>query len=187
MKKVALCIGHSRFIGSRRDSGASSVDGTSEWEYNSRLAPIIATRLRDLGCKIHIVDRYEGAGYGTAMRWLAGHLRSLGTDIAIELHFNAATASATGHEWLYWHSSTRGKRLAECLRDEVGPVLETRSRGIMPRTFRDRGAEFLRLTHCPAVIAEPGFGSNFGDWKILTERIDRIGFAYAEAVASYFQ
>ena len=35
---IALCVGHSR----QGDSGAASVDGTTEWDYNSDLAERIS-------------------------------------------------------------------------------------------------------------------------------------------------
>ena len=106
---IALCVGHSR----PNDSGASSVTGVSEWDYNSELAEMIGRKLH-LPYKVYSV--YKGTGYVTAMKWLAKKLHDDRVDTAVELHFNAASPKATGHEWLYWHTSEKGRLLARALR-----------------------------------------------------------------------
>ena len=92
------------------------MDGTTEYDYNCDLAERIsgATRL-----DTRIYSAYQGNGYTSAMRWLARKLKSDGVEYAIELHFNAATPKATGHEWLYWLSCQKGTLLARSLRDSM--------------------------------------------------------------------
>lgn len=186
---VALCIGHSRFINGRRDGGAVSVGGVSEWDYNGDLAQLIAGRLAQFRIRSVIVSEYEGNGYGAAMRWLASHLRGLDVDGAVELHFNSAHTTATGHEWLYWQTSRRGEALARSLddgmRQQVPPHI-LRARGIKPVSI-GRGSEFLRLTHCPACVAEPFFGSNPADWKIATEQKPKIAQAIANGIFDWLE
>ena len=97
---------------------------------------------------------------------------------------DSAGATARGHEWLYWHSSTKGKAMAEAFSWEVSKFLhDLPARGAKPKNGGDRGAEFLKLTHCPAIIAEPGFGSNDRDWQILRDNTDKLATAYANAIA----
>jgi N-acetylmuramoyl-L-alanine amidase len=185
---VAICIGHSRKINGRLDGGAVAADGTSEWTYNSSLAPAIAATLASEGVASILVDDYDGGSYGASMRWLAGHLRSANATVAIELHFNSATPTARGHEWLYWHSSAMGRLLAEELDSamrEALPLSILPARGAKPRNSRDRGAEFLRLTHCPAVIAEPFFGSNKHDWNVALDHRAKIAAAIAGGILEW--
>jgi N-acetylmuramoyl-L-alanine amidase len=122
------------------------------------------------------------------MQWLAAHLAERGADAAIELHFNSAGESARGHEWLYWKTSKSGKRLADSLdyemRLQFPPVIHP-ARGIKPRNSLDRGAEFLRRPHCPAIIAEPFFGSNAEDWKLATLHKDKVAIAIANGLAEW--
>jgi N-acetylmuramoyl-L-alanine amidase len=190
MNTIALCIGHSRKIKNRREGGAVSVGQISEWEYNRTLAPIIAGDLQLYRIRSVIVDDYQGHGYGAAMRWLAGHLRELGVDAAIELHFNAGPPTARGHEWLHWHSSRRGRHLADCIdmetRKQLPPSILP-ARGLKQRTTKDRGAEFLRLTHCPAVIAEPFFGSNAQDWSMATHYQGKIALGIANGIDAWLE
>ena len=182
---VALCIGHSRKVNGRTEGGAVSHDGTvNEWNFNLPLAILIRQKLAQMGFRAEIISEYEGDSYGSAQRWLAARLRALEVKIAVEFHFNSAGPSARGHEWLYWHSSGKGKDLAEKFSWEVSKFLpDLPARGIKPKNAGDRGAEFLKLTHCPAIIAEPGFGSNATDWAIMNGNQEKLASAYANAIA----
>lgn len=181
---VALCVGHSR----EGDNGAEAVDGTSEWQFNADLAVRIQRHLKMHGIRSFIVDKYEGSGYGAAMRWVAAHVEKQHASCAVELHYNAATGTAQGHEWLYWSTSKRGKVLAEKLRAEFAADFpDQRDRGIKAKASGDRGAEFLRLTHCPAVIAEPFFGDNPQEWQFATANRDAIANAIAHGIQKFLE
>ena len=176
---IALCIGHSR----QGDSGAASVDGTTEYDYNCDLAQQISIKTRE---DIRIYNTYEGNGYTSAMRGLARKRKKDGAEFAIELHFNAASPVATGHEWLYWNSSEKGRLLARSLRDVMEDSFpQLTSRGIKGRGKGSRGASFLRLTHCPAVIAEPFFGTNTDDWQLATAHKDGLATAITGGIVLY--
>lgn len=181
--KIAICVGHSRFINGKRDGGAVSVGNVQEWTYNRALAITLQSKLQDLGLKSFIVDHYHGNGYTDSMKWLASHLQAEGATHACELHFNAASGGARGHEWLYWGSSEKSQKMAIALSDtfkEWFPQLP--SRGAKSKTSGDRGAEFLRLTRCPAVICEPFFGDNAADWAFATSHEYEIAGAMAQAI-----
>ena len=176
---IALCVGHSR----QGDSGASSVDGTTEYDYNCDLAYLISEKIKQ---KTRIYNSYEGKGYTSSMRWLAKKLKEDRVTFAVELHFNAASPSATGHEWLYWQTSQNGRLLARSLRDSMEDTFPNfASRGIKPRGKGSRGASFLRMTHCPAAIAEPFFGTNEMDWDLATNHRDGLSHAIAGGIVLY--
>ncbi len=176
---IALCVGHSR----QGDSGAASVDGTTEWDYNCDLAERIASKTRQ---DVRIYNTYGGKSYASSMRWLARKLKTDGVSFAVELHFNAASPSATGHEWLYWHSSEKGRLLARALRDSMEDSFPLfTSRGIKGRKKGSRGAAFLRYTHCPAVIAEPFFGTNSEDWDLATRHKDGLASTITGGILLY--
>lgn len=191
---IAILVGHSRWINGRQDGGAVSHDGKSnEWNFNLPLAVAIRLKLQQAGLRAVIISDYEGSGYTTAIKWVSAKLKSLGASAAIELHFNSASPSATGHEWPYWHSSIKGKELATNLERRVGAALPgIGARGILPRVKGDhvknnRGWQFCYYTPCPAVICEPGFGSNPSDWRILQERKSELADAIAAAIVDTFQ
>jgi N-acetylmuramoyl-L-alanine amidase len=192
---IGICIGHSRRIAGRRDGGAVSRAGWSEWAWNSGVAGHMQKALHVAGQRTVIVDAYQGEGYDAAMRWLAGHLKSLGVVVAVELHFNFAGPTATGHEWLHWRGSREGQRLAERFDARfAAAVPQLQRRGLKERMpgrlappgHNNRGWQFLGWTHCPAIIAEPFFGSNAED-VARVEAIGRreIGNAYALAVLDW--
>ena len=181
--KIGIFVGHSRQIKGKRDGGAVSVDGTSEWQYNQELASILEDDLRDLGHKTFVWDHYEGGTYSTAMMWVAKQAKAWGADLAIELHFNAASPNANGHEWLYWHTSDAGFLLCKTLeRGFKTHFPELVSRGVKARNMQHRGAQFLRRTHCPAIIAEPFFGTSESDWQVAIEQREIIAQEIANAI-----
>lgn len=185
--KVAICVGHSRRILGKLDGGAVSAGGVNEHTFNSEVAGLLAEKLKRFGIVATIFDSYSGNGYGAAMRDVAEKVRKFGADIALELHFNAADGSAKGYEYLCYNSSPNGKRLATILLSEHGRAFPVaKARGVKPLSSGDRGCEFVRLTHCPAVICEPFFGDNQNEWGLYSRSIDRLAEVYASAVYKYF-
>ena len=163
--KIAICVGHSRW----GDKGSVSVDGTSEWEYNVKVADYLENMLKDQGFEVLLVDQYPRNNYVSAMRWLGKHLKEWGADLAIELHFNGAGPKAEGYEQLYWKGSSNGRFFAFCLNEaQKADDKGAPNRGIKyrpgERPSEKRGIAFLKYTHCPAVINEPFFGSSQTDW-----------------------
>ncbi|MFU8894019.1 MAG: N-acetylmuramoyl-L-alanine amidase family protein [Luteolibacter sp.] len=180
---IAICVGHSR-----GDGGAVSLGGVNEWNFNRKLGRKVVERLDALGIECELIDRYAQSGYTKAMTLLAGCLRSKGAELAVELHFNAASnATATGHEWLHWHTSREGRRAAQCLdKAFVDTFPNHRRRGLIGiQTEQQRGGGFLRRTHCPAVIAEPFFGSTRGDWHFAQDHETEIAHTIARGIAAW--
>ena len=182
--KTAVCIGHSRKINGRIDGGAYSPHlKMNERTFNLK----VAEEMKRLDSSIVIIDAYEGAGYSSAMRWLADKIKREECDLAIELHFNSAHPDAKGHEWLYWHASKRGEWLAWCFRESFSETFpEIFRRGIKACFADSRGADFLRFTHCPALICEPFFGSNGWDCAVIDKKGHKaVASAYVSALAKY--
>ena len=185
---VAICVGHSRHIAGKRDGGAVSAGGVSEWTFNRDLAFEIDRVLREKGVVSLVIDDYKGNGYTDSMRWLASEIKAKGATLAIELHFNAASGTAKGHEWLFWQTSKDGKALASALRgayEEAFPL--SANRGIKAKVSGERGGEFLKLTHCPAVICEPFFGDNPAEWQTASSSVSAMAEAMATGITDYLQ
>ena len=177
---LAICVGHSRAV----DMGASSWDNTTtEWDYNLRVAKAMHEHL---DVPSVIVCEYLGDNYFDAMERLGESLKAKKVKAAIELHFNSAGASAHGSEMLHWHRSSKGKELAECLQESVVNEFKTRDRGVKPRVKQERGSKFLRVTPCPAVIAEPFFGSNEDEWNQFKLNHDSLGATLAKGFNNYY-
>lgn len=184
---IAICVGHSRY----GDNGAVSVGGVTEHAFNSGVAKELRLMLAERQIDSVVIDDYEGRNYSEAISWVAGRVKSLGATLAIELHFNSATASAHGYEFLCWGTSVKGRKLAlafaDAYRDLFPQATARRDRGTYPVSSSARGAQFLRKTHCPALICEPFFGSNQHEWTIARNDPARIAEAYADAIENFLK
>ena len=183
---VAICVGHSR----EGDTGAVSCGGINEWTYNKKVAEYLKSDLQEYGINSFVVDKYGGTygSYTSAINWLTKHLKEQKASIAVELHFNASDNSkANGMEMLYWNTSRIGLSLAEYLLrgcKKYFPMIK--NRGIKKRDTGDRGATFLRKTHCPAVIAEPFFGSCWEpDWTTFSNNEHILSQALATGLKQW--
>jgi len=178
---LGICVGHSR----GGDKGAVSLWGESEWDYNSKVAAELKAELDRRGISSIVIDDYKYKSYSAGIRHCAKLLRDQGATHCIELHFNAAASpSAHGAEWLHWHNSTGGKRLAESIQAGFAQTFPTiRDRGVKPRHAGQRGSLFLRLTPVAAVICEPFFGSNEGDCAEFEGKEADLALAYAEGIS----
>jgi N-acetylmuramoyl-L-alanine amidase len=181
---IAICIGHSRKIKGRYDGGAYSpwLD-ISERDFNLQVASHLSKHLAQNGIACKVINDYAGGGYGAAMQDAADQIKAMHASLAIELHFNSAFSGASGHEWLYWHSSAKGKALAQAFSSQFGkdhPGIK--SRGLKGITEQDRGGAFLRTTNCPSVILEPFFGSSQSDCQQITP--ESVAKSYAKALIS---
>ena len=179
---IAICIGHSR----PGDRGAVSYDGTTEHAFNSRVGRLLVGLLAARGHHATVIDRYEGGTYAAAQQWLARYLGSIGTALAVELHFNAANGQARGFEYLHWENSASGKRLAQAFRNaHRADWPSAPDRGLKPLGRASRGALFCRLPAAPSIILEPFFGDNPDEWDVYSARPELLAATYATAIAAY--
>lgn len=160
-EKIAICIGHSR----PGDNGAVSLGGQTEWDYMVKVAGLLADELAVEGLRCGIVSSYRGASYGSAMDWLAGHLKAEGCTVAVELHFNAFDGSASGFEYLHAACSTAGATLAQCFEKAHVATLGGTNRGVKAIERDGRGGGFLWKTPTISAILEPFFGDHAEDWE----------------------
>jgi len=182
---VAICVGHSR----QGDTGAVSCGGINEWTYNKKVAEYLKSDLQEYGISSFIVDQYGGTygSYVSSMNWLTKHLKEQKASVAIELHFNAAAnQDANGMEMLHWHTSRIGLSLAEYVLQGCKKYFPlARNRGVKGIGKGSRGATFLRTTHCPAIITEPFFGSNWQDWIMFADQEATLSQAIALGVKQW--
>jgi N-acetylmuramoyl-L-alanine amidase len=177
--KIAICLGHARAV----DEGNVGAGGVSEEDFNFPIVVAVAAELNRRGIAAGIITNYPGNGYGEAMTWLANYLQAGGFTAAVELHFNAANKTASGHEVLHWEHSTRGVTLAREINTELTRAFPNHpDRGLKPKSYQDRGALFLSLTHCPACIVEPFFGDNPREWEFFSQEVEVAN--YVEALAT---
>jgi hypothetical protein len=188
--RAAICIGHSRT--GDRSGGAVAVNGVSERTYNRGLLPWLMEALAVAGVEARSWDLYPRVDYYAAMRWLAGEVKTWGADVCVELHFNAGPPTAHGMEYLHWPRSTGGIRLARELvaaQSAAFPGSRVRHGDGLVSRGTGAGSVFLRITHCPAVITEPFFGSNAEEVARYMggDGPRRMAEAYADGIANFWR
>ena len=104
-------------------------------------------------------------------------------DLAVDIHNNAG--GGDGFEAIYSINGGTGKILAQNIEDEVKKIGQN-SRGLKTRK-NSSGKDyfgFIRLTKCPAVIAEGVFVDNAADVKIADTLAEQqeFGRAYARGI-----
>ena len=109
-------------------------------------------------------------------------MNETGAHFAMEMHFNAFNATATGTETLHWHRSARGKHFASIVQRHMLIALKLKDRGVKPIAEDGRGGWFLGRTAMPAVIAEPFFGSNPIEMGHAMRNTEQLAAAYAAAI-----
>lgn len=176
MRDVALVVGHHPDA-----SGAAlTLAGRSVHEHElwKEFARELGLTLEAKGLTGTVVHRpHEEPGQA-----LADRINATGADVALSLHFNAATPGASGTEMLHWPGSPGGARLAWHLHKQVTGALGTPARGTKERA----DLPVLKLTEMPTVVCEPAFGSDDADsWALLTRQAELMK-AYRDALLHYF-
>lgn len=186
MIDVMICVGHSR-IGDK--CGALSVHGEDEYSYNRQVAARLRDKCEAMGLKAEVLSDYPRKGYTSSMKWVGDRCFAHAAKIAIELHFNSSDkASSAGHEWLIYHRSAAGRKLARCFESAMITARpNAKQRGIKELSSTiDRGFGFVHFTPCPAVVQEPFFGSNAEEAAEFIPHPETLASIYAEALDTYF-
>lgn len=150
MKTVCIVVGHKPTSG----GAVNATMGLSEYDYNQPLAGMIADLLhrRNIRPVVLYRDSYTN---------LPADINRVDPDYCIELHCNSnADTSIKGTATLYWHTSVKGKALANRIQSAMVGLFGDNNRGIKPLTADSRGAHVVQKTAAPCVLLEPFFISN---------------------------
>ena len=148
--KIAFVIGHTPGA----DKGAySETLQKTEFELFKSFADGFLQELGDVFTHDASISSYTQRQSETAQR-------TKEYDYAFELHFNAAGINAVGCEGLYYHSNSKGKKIAERFCELVRAKMNIKSRGAKPLKDGDRGFGFVQKQKGTALVLEPFFGSS---------------------------
>lgn len=168
-KLCALVIGHKK----TSPGAVNQSQALTEFEFNDNLAMIIEKKVRRVD-----VQRV----YRRTWKDLPDDINALKPTLIVSLHCNAFNQEASGTEVLYYHKSSKGKRMAEILLGHLVDHLKLKDRGAKARSAEDRGGNLLRYTKAPCVIAEPFFIDNDQDLQRAQDNIDGFASAYATGI-----
>ena len=196
--KLLIDIGHggTKALSSGKkvtDYGAvNSASGMSEFIWNKDfIENYLVPELNNAGIKHQIVLRTDGTTK------LVQDLNKAAErdDIILSFHLNSAGATATGTETLYWHTSAKGKKLAEIVQKGLTGVLGLPDRGIKIRrkpldnadSLNQRGWTMFKDTKVPFVMLESFFITNDGDLKRGNEKKAELAKAVVSAIKEYIK
>lgn len=158
--KAAIVVGHNSVAKGAR--GKSPI-GEHEFTYNDRIADEIVRLARGplTAKKFH---RQKTSSYSREIDTVYAQVDEYDADVSIELHFNAASAMATGTETLS-SGSSGSLALAKSVQESMLATLGLRDRGVKILSRGDRGGRSLHAGRPPAILVEPFFGSNSSDCR----------------------
>ena len=165
------------------DPGAvNPYTGLKESEVARRVGDLVARYLNQAGVEVVGVCQDDSLGA------VCNAANSLNTDVFISIHCNSATnKAADGTETYYYHTSEKGKKLAQCIQSQIVDSLCTNDRGIKPAVPGRNGLFVLNNTNAVAVLVELAFISNMDDVILLSENRDDFARAIARGVTDYQQ
>lgn len=164
--------------------GAAMVNkiGPSEYDYyKNEIVPRALKYAKEKypKIKLHIVYR-DGTNISGAY---ANRIRPLNPDGVIELHYNAAGASATGTETLC-SNDVNDRRFAEIVQKKMCQVFgrSGMSRGVKVIARNVNGGTAVHaLPGIPNCLIEPAFGSNVNDAKLLMSKRQELAECLVES------
>lgn len=166
---ICLVIGHSE-----EEKGAYNKDmDISEYDLNTKEVLSVNKMLKKQGLRSMVIHR-------RTLKDLPTKINKYNPSFILSFHHNSFSETSTGSETLYYHSSTKGKHLADVIQKNIVHALGYRDRGIKPKDVEDRGGYLLRYTNAPCIIVEPCFMSNTEELKDFIGKQD----TYCKAIVT---
>lgn len=175
--RILLTVGHSIL----KNGSITSADGTkygggNEYKYCKSLSKYVKKALEANGHEVDRVVCPEGdftkstdeRTYKLAIEHATCY------DLVMELHLNAASATAEGCEVLY--KSAKGKKYAEKIQKQLSKVFKNRG------TVKRDDLYMLNQTKAPAIILETFFCTNQKEWEYAVEHKVKIAKLIANGV-----
>ena len=104
-------------------------------------------------------------------------------DILVSIHCNGFhDSTAQGVETYHYPGSVNGKKLAQCIHDEIIKAkLYTKNRGVKSANFH-----MLRVPKMPCALIEMAFITNKQDAELLKNKQKEFALAIAKGILNYF-
>jgi N-acetylmuramoyl-L-alanine amidase len=176
--KVFIGVGHG---GS--DPGAVGVNGAKEKDYTLAISKYCASALKRCGIDYHLSRSTDVTPENTVQK-----CNKYNPDVAVAIHLNAFDKKARGTEVFYSLFSTKGKKLAKSVLNNI-VSLGVSSRGIKTKKngYGKDYFEFIRETNAPAILTECCFIDNESDFKFIDTAKEQkaMGEAIAKGICEY--
>lgn len=187
-----ICLNPGHYIGIDPGAvGAKSTEAQLVMDYANMIKPM----LEKVGYEVNIVSYNE-------LEDIVYASDSWNADLFVSIHCNSAGSPyAYGTETFYYIDSPNGKKLANCLQNQLEPVMRefrilyknatTEEEKKTIADTSDRGLKtnslyVVRNTNAVAALVEVGFISNTMDEEIMIARKTEIASAIARGISDYY-
>lgn len=180
MLKVAINAGHMPSSAVGLDHGAAGTY-SDEGDITKAVAEVVCADLRAVGYDAMFIQEDN-------LNTICNISNGFGADVFVSIHCNSAdTPAAHGTETFYWHTSGNGKKLANCVQNQLINTFGLADRGLK-QCIPGTNTNFcvVRATKAVACLAELAFISNSAEEDLLNNNIEKWGHAVARGVTDYF-
>ena len=160
------------------DPGACGY-GLRECDVAKNVADLVAGYLTAAG--VEVVDNLQS----DSLREVVSASNRGGADVFISIHCNACNGVAQGTEVWHYYGSGEGKKLAQCIQNQIVDALGTVDRGTKGAKPGVNGLYVLNNTDAVAVLVELAFIDHEGDAELLRSQQDEFARAIARGVTDY--
>jgi N-acetylmuramoyl-L-alanine amidase len=190
--KIALDIGHARGTGARGN-------GFEEHAIATSIVDHLFTELKDKGHDVHVIDFPDMSNTGDLNATIRA-ANSGGYDFGISIHCDSAQKrrrkvdedklieiittpdpAPHGAHVCFFPSSSRGRKLAQCIAEYLTGILPGRADAIQERS----NLAILKKTKPVWVLCECGFITNPGDADVMKHHPESIANSIALGVEDY--
>lgn len=192
MPKAGIDIGHRKHT---FPSGGKGVyrngKGYAEFDFNEKVGLRLKALLEHNGVEVVMQPNY--ANRAESLTGRTNFFNQQNVDILVSIHANAGVAGASGRCAFYWHTSSKGKKLAQNIINEIKVAgYSTHGNGLhasKPGSWTN--LHMVRETRMPAVLVEHGFMTNAKDFELIfgskqDEYVEDMAQADAKAICNYF-
>jgi len=157
---------------------------TTEADEMIAIAKIVAEQLESHGIIVVTAEPREGISFRYYLPERAYEARSVGADIYVSLHSNAANGRATGTEIFFHPRMANSIALAQYIYDEVNAITISEGRGL--RDGIERNLMEIRLPTMPVVLLEVDFHDVEETAIWITENHEQIATAVTTGILRFF-
>lgn len=174
--KVFLNAGHAP--NGNPDPGACGY-GLRECDVAKNVSDFVAGYLTAAG--VEVVGNLQS----DSLREVASASNRADAEVFISVHCNACNGNANGTEVWHYYGSSEGKKLAQCIQNQIVDALGTVDRGTKGAKPGVNGLYVLSNTDAVAVLVELAFIDHASDAELLRSQQDEFARAIARGVTDY--
>lgn len=161
IKTIVIDAGHGH-----NTAGKRCLDGTREWDLNSRIAQLLAVMLTAEGYTVYRADDVSGQK-DVSLLSRVNLSNKKGADLYISIHHNAGLNGRHGGGTQVYYYSSKPERMNQANALYKSITDETKLYGNRSQKVIKKAFYVLKHTKAPALLIENGFMDSVDDMPII--------------------